>query len=158
MYHAMVAFVFIVTCSAATLAQESPEDPAVAARQLELAERAQKAFDRIVAAQSTPLATSAEEVIDRAIAAMGGREALASLRTLSMTRTGFMVGGTFGARRWLKAPNLLRQERNGGLFVVTDGISAWQVDGDEWQPLPSGGSMWQQQFRMLPQQHSKQLI
>jgi hypothetical protein len=30
--------------------------------------------------------------------------------------------------------------------VVTDGITAWQVDGDEWETLPSDGSMWQQAF------------
>jgi hypothetical protein len=135
-----------LTCSSAVPAQTVDGIRATEARRAELAERAQLAYDRIVAEQTEPLATTAEEVIERAIDGMGGREALASLRTLSMTSTGHMVGGRFGATRWLKAPNHLRQERNGGLFVVTDGITAWQIDGDEWQPLPSDGSMWQQQF------------
>ena len=143
---AITALVLILTFSTAAPAQEIEGSRATEARRAEMARRAQQAYERIVAEQTEPLATTAEEVIERAIDGMGGREALASLRTLSTTRTGFMVGGTFGATRWLKAPNLLRQERNGGLFVVTDGITAWQVDGNEWQPLPPDGSMWQQQF------------
>ncbi len=118
----------------------------LAARKVKLEERAQKAYEQIVAAQTEPLATTAEEVVDRCIASMGGRDALVSLRTLSMTSTGFMVGGRFGGTRQLKAPNLIRQERNEGLFVVTDGITAWQVEGDDWQALPPGQSMWQQVF------------
>ena len=142
----IAALVLIVTCGSVAPAQDSEEDRALAARRVELAERAQQAYERIVASQTEPLAATAEEVIDRCIAAMGGRKALASLRTLSMTSTGYTVGGRFGATRLLKAPNFIRQQRNGGFFVVTDGITAWRVEGDDWQPLPPGGSMWQQVF------------
>jgi hypothetical protein len=142
----IAALVLILTCSFVAPAQETEENLALAARRVEFATRAQRAYEQIVAAQTDPLAATAEEVIDRSIAAMGGRETLASLRTLSMTSTGYMVGGKFGATRLLKAPNFIRQERNGGLFVVTNGITAWRVEGDDWQPLPSGGSTWQQVF------------
>ena len=146
MLGAIAALIVILTCNSVAPAQESDENRAMDARRAEIAERAQRAYERIVAAQTEPLAATAEEVIDRCIAAMGGREALASLRTLSMTSTGYMVGGRFGATRLLKAPNLIRQERDGGSFVVTDGITAWRVDGDDWQPLPPDRSMWQQLF------------
>jgi len=142
----IAALVLILTFSSVAPAEESDENDAIAARRVELAERAQQAYERIVAAQTEALATSAEEVIERCIVAMGGREALASLRTLSMTSDGYMVGGRFGGTRLLKAPNFIRQERNGGLFVVTDGITAWQVEGEDWQPLPPGRSTWQQLF------------
>jgi len=142
----IATLVFALTCSSVVQARESEESRDLAARRAQLAERAQQAYERIVAEQTEPLATKAEEVIERSIAAMGGRKALASLRTLSMTSTGHMVGGTFGGTRLLKAPNVIRQERNGGSFVVTDGITAWRVEGDDWQQLPPGGSMWQQVF------------
>ncbi len=142
----IAALVLILALSSVVPAQESKENRAITARRAELAERAQQAFERIVAAQTEPAATSAEEVINRCIAAMGGREALASLRTLSMTGNGYMVGGRFGATRLLKAPNFIRQERDGGSFVVTDGITAWRVEGNNWQPLPPGRSTWQQLF------------
>lgn len=119
---------------------------AFAERRLELAERAQRAYERIIAAQTEPLATTAQDVIDRCISAMGGREALTSLRTLSMTSNGFMVGGRFGGTRLLKTPHLIRQERSDGSFVVTDGISAWQVDGEDRRKLPPEQSLWQQLF------------
>lgn len=146
MFCRIAAFVLILTCSSFDAAQENKENRASAARLVELAKRAQQAYERIVAAQTEPPATTAVEVIDRSIAAMGGREALASLRTLSMTSTGYMVGGRFGGTRLLEAPNFIRQERNGGIFVVTDGITAWQVEGDDWQPLPPDRSTWQQLF------------
>ena len=146
MSRTIAAFVLILVCSSVAPAQENEESRTLAARRVELQKRAQRAFEGIVAAQTEPLATTAEEVIDRCIASMGGHEALVSLRTLSMTSTGFMVGGRFGGTRQLKAPNLIRQERNGGLFVVTDGITAWQVEGDDWQALPPGQPMWQQVF------------
>jgi hypothetical protein len=142
----IAAIVLVCSFSTVVPAQESGGSRATEARRAELAERAQKAYDRIVAEQTEPLATTAEEVIERAIAAMGGGQALASLSTLSMTSTGYMVGGRFGATRWLKAPNFLRQERNGGLFVVTDGVTAWRVDGADWEKLTPGGANWQQQF------------
>lgn len=57
-----------------------------------------------------------------------------------------MVGGGFGGTQLLKAPRYIRQERSDGSFVVTDGISAWRVEGDDWQPLPEDQSLWQQLF------------
>lgn len=147
-YCRIAALIFILTCGSIAPALEFAERRPTASRRAELAERAQQAYERIIAAQTEPLATTAEEVIDRCIAAMGGREVLASLRTLSMTSTGYMVGGRFGGTRLLKAPNFIRQERNGGLFVVTDGIRAWRVEGDDWEPLPPGQSMWQQVFNI----------
>ena len=124
------------------------QDSARAERRAELAERAQRAYERIVAAQIDPLATTADQVIDRCIAAMGGREALASLRTLSMTSNGFMVGGPFGGTRLLKAPNLIRQGRSDGSSVVTDGISVWRVEGDRWQRLSTDQTSWLQLFNI----------
>jgi len=147
-YCRIAALIFILTCGSIAPALEFAERRPTASRRAEWAERAQQAYERIIAAQTEPLATTAEEVIERCIAAMGGREVLASLRTLSMTSTGYMVGGRFGGTRLLKAPNFIRQERNGGLFVVTDGIRAWRVEGDDWEPLPPGQSMWQQVFNI----------
>lgn len=148
MSHTTSVLMFLLTCSsfAPALDSERAQARALDARRAELAERAQRAYERIVAAQPKPLATTAEQVIGRCIEAMGGREALASLRTLSMRWTGFMVGGGFGGTQLLKAPSSIRQERSDGSFVVTDGISAWRVEGDDWQPLPEDQSLWQQLF------------
>lgn len=137
-----LAYSFVVSAHAGVRDQES----ALAERRAELAERAQRAYERIVAAQNEPLAATADQVIDRCIAAMGGREALASLRTLSMTASGFMVGGPFGGTRLLKAPDLIRQGRSDGSAVVTDGISVWRVEGDHWQPLSTDQPLWLQLF------------
>ena len=142
----ITTLVLILTCSFVATARDNEESRALAARRAEFAERAQHAYERIVAAQTEPLATTAEEVIDRCIAAMGGREVLASLRTLSRTSNGFMVGGRFGATRLLKAPNFIRQKRDGGFFVVTNGITVWRVEGDEWMPMPTGQSRWPHVF------------
>lgn len=136
---------FLLGCSFAQ-AQESTEVDPTAARRAELEERSQQAYARILASQTRPLAKTAEEVIERAIEAMGGRKAVASLATLTMTSRGFQVSGGFGGTRRLKAPNLIWQERDGGRAVVTDGVSAWLVDGEEWQSLPPGDVAWQQVF------------
>jgi len=106
-YCKITALIFILTCSSIAPGQESEERRPTASRRAELAERAQQAYERIIAAQAEPLATTAEEVIDRCIAAMGGRDVMASLRTLSMTSTGYMVGGRFGGTRLLKSPNFI---------------------------------------------------
>jgi hypothetical protein len=123
---------------------QSQKEDAIAARRAELEERAQQAYDRILASQTEPLAKTAEDVIQRCIEAMGGRQALASLRTLTMTSTGHMISGGFGTTRHLKAPNFIRQMRSGGRAIVTDGVSAWLVEGEKWQPAPPGRYVWQQ--------------
>jgi len=142
----ITTLVLFLICSSTAPAQEQSKNDPLTERRAELAQRAQQAYDRIIAAQTAPLATTAAEVIDRCITAMGGRQALTSLQTLSMTSTGYMVGGEFGGTRLLMAPNSIRQERDGGHFVVTDGITAWRVEGEDWQPLPPGRPIWQQLF------------
>lgn len=123
--------------------QGKQEDTA-AARRAELEERAQQAYDRILASQTEPLAKTAEDVIQRCIEAMGGRQALASLQTLTITSKGHMISGGFGGTRYLKAPNFIRQPRNGGRAIVTDGVSAWLVEGKKWHPVTTGRNVWQQ--------------
>ncbi|MHC4179340.1 MAG: hypothetical protein ACYSWU_17645 [Planctomycetota bacterium] len=142
---------FVVVLMAVSLGRVQAQDQlqvqkedALAARRAELEERAQQAYDRILASQTEPLAKTAEDVIQRCIEAMGGRQALASLRTLTMTSKGHMISGGFGTTRHLKAPNFIRQLRSGGRAIVTDGVSAWLVEGEKWQPAPPGRNVWQQ--------------
>ena len=59
-----------------------------------------------------------------------------------------MAGG-FGGTFHLKAPNYIRQEHGQGRAFVTDGVSAWAVDGDQWTPVPDsdpGRRRWRQMF------------
>jgi hypothetical protein len=125
------------------LVQTEKED-AVAARRAKLESWAQQEYKRILAAQTEPLAKTAEDVIQRCIEAMGGRQALASIRTLTVTSDGHQISGGFGTTRYLKAPNFIRLVRSGGRAIVTDGISAWLVEGEKWQPAPPGPNVWQE--------------
>jgi hypothetical protein len=140
-----VLLLLLIGCSTTPDRTDADED-SIAARQAELLLRWQQDSERILAEEAEPLATTAEEVIERCIAAMGGRQAFASLQTLSVTSNGHSVHGRFGATRLLKAPNFMRQERDGGRFVVCDGITAWLVEGDRWTTLPSDPPVWQQVF------------
>jgi hypothetical protein len=140
-----VLLLLLIGGSAAPAWADADED-SIAARQAELLQRWQQSSERILAEEAGPLAATAEEVIERCLTAMGGREAFAALRTLSMTSNGHAVRGRFGATRLLKAPNFLRQERNGGRFVVCDGVTAWLVEGDSWTVLPADPPVWQQVF------------
>jgi hypothetical protein len=132
--------IFIIGCSVTPDRKQTDEDP-VAARQAEIRQRWRQNYERILGEQA-PLAATAEEVIERCVEAMGGRQALASLRTLAVRTDGHGVDGRFGGTKLLKAPNFLRQERNNDRFVVTDGITAWLVEGDQWQTLPPGDECW----------------
>lgn len=131
----------LIGCSV-TPDRKGAEESPVAVRQAEIAQRWQQDYERILAEQTTPLATTADEVIERCIEAMGGRLALAALQTLSVRTDGHGVAGRFGGTKLLMAPNFIRQERNGGRFVVTDGITAWLVEGDQWQVLQPGDDCW----------------
>ena len=131
----------LIGCSNTPNWKGADEDP-VAARQAEIAQRWQQDYERILTEQTTPLATTADEVIERCIEAMGGRQLLTSLQTLSVRTDGHGVAGRFGGTKLLMAPNFIRQERNGGRFVVTDGITAWLVQGDQWQVMQLGDECW----------------
>ncbi len=120
------------------------EEAPTATARAELERRFQDAYERVLASQTEPLATTAEEVIERCIEAMGGPQALTSLRTLTMTSHGHTISGGFGTTWYLKVPNYIRLMRNAGRAIVTDGLDAWLVEGEQWQPAPAGGNVWQQ--------------
>lgn len=141
----LIGLTLCSTPAGASTGSDAAKDP-LATRRAELEQRAQQAYDQIIAAQTEPLATTADEVIERCIEGMGGLEALTSLRTLTMKSNGYMVSRPFGSTRHLKAPNHIWQERSGGRAVVTDGISAWQIENGQWQALPASNVMWQQVY------------
>jgi hypothetical protein len=127
-------------------AQDPEEDVAIARAELE--KRFQEAYESVLASQTVPLATTAEEVIERCVEAMGGRQALGSLRTLTMTSHGHTISQEFGTTWYMKAPNHVRIVRSGGRAIVTDGVEAWLVEGDSWKPAPPAGNVWQQMMSL----------
>lgn len=141
--------VVVLTGAALGQAQGTPDDDPFIARKAELEQRFQQAYERILAEQTEPPATTAEEVIERCLEASGGREAWAAVRTMVKTVDGHEMAGGFGGTFYLKAPNFIRLDHGQGRAFVTDGVSAWTVEEDRWQPVISdnpAGQRWRQMF------------
>jgi hypothetical protein len=83
------------------------------------------------------LASTAGEVIEKHIEAVGGRDALAAVRTMVVTFSANSTGGKIATlARYYKRPYFYRQGGVGSdRFAATDGETTWRVNGEVWKEI-----------------------